>query len=403
MTDLYALLTRAINSQPERTPEARLAVYNHVRGLYERQRREIDPNLPEAEVQAEQTRLLREQAALETVIARIEAELAEAPPATGEVLSFDRFAEPDGEGDAVNGVAGQAGDQTRKRPRVAARRERRETPTLRRGGAIAAVALVLAGIGGVAWWLRNDALPPDGEAQEIVGAAETEDAQTEGEGNGKIVDRVSGEPPDATPADPPAPVEAPPAQPGAPARPAADASAATEIVAQRAFLFELDDENAAQPKISAGQVLWRLEGRGSRNASLYADVVIAEVGLSFSMLMRRNEDASLPASHTIEIIFVNDPASPDRAVRDVAVPQLRVDKEPRGMPLSGLPIPVADNVFLIGLSNLAADVARNNELLRQRDWVDLPLRFATGKMGTITFAKGSVGQQAITDALDSWR
>lgn len=405
MTDLYELLNRAIDSQPD-TPEARLAVYNHIRGLYERRRQEIDPALPENEIQEEQTRLLRDQTALETVIARIEAERSGAPPPGEEMLSFDRFATdepPAPEGGEAQGAAAApvgvstAGEAGRGRPRVAARREPRSGSSSRRGIAIAVVALVLAGIGGVAWWLRPDAPAPS--AEDTVAAA---DSQPE-TGNNKIIDRVGGAPPDNEPAEP---VQAeadarPDGQP--PQQAAATGAGAPEIIAQRAFLFELNDENPEQPNISAGEVVWRLEGKGSRSAALYTDISLPEAGLSFSLVIRPNDDASLPASHTIEVTFVNAADRQDRAVRDMAIPQMRIDKEPRGVPLAGLTIPVADNMFLVGLSNLPSDIERNYNLMRERDWVDLPVRFANGGVGTITFAKGSVGRQVISDAIDSWR
>lgn len=401
MTDLYDLLNRAIDSQPD-TPEARLAVYNHIRSLYERRRQAIDPALPEAEILEEQARLMREQASLETVIARIEAERSGSPVPSGEVLSFDRFAtdetpapEADDEAQAAQAVA----DTGRGRPRVAARRVPREGASSRRAIAIAATALVLAGIGGAAWWLRADAPAPVGEEPPVV-------AEAQAENESKITDRVNGAPPEDEPAQQGDVVPAatqPAAQPVQQAAASAGAGGEAEIVAQRAFLFELDDQNPEQPKITSGQVVWRLEGKGSRSAVLYTDIALPEAGLSFSLVIRPNDDASLPASHTIEVTFRNAADKPDRVVRDMAIPQLRIDKEPRGVALIGLTIPVADNIFLVGLSNLPSDIERNYNLLRERDWVDLPVRFADGGIGTITFAKGSVGRQVISDAIDSWR
>lgn len=391
MTDLYALLTRAIESQPDNSAETRHAVYNHIRGLYDRQRQEIDSTLSQEEIQAERARLVREQASLETVIARIEAERSGVPVASEDVLAFDRYAtskEPQEDTARIEFVAVAGGDTGRERPRIAARRELRERPSLRRSGAFVVIALVLAGIGGAAWWLRNDDTPAQTQAD--AGATVTA-------GSDKIVDRVNGVPPDDLTSQAQVPQSA---QQPAPAIPAA--AGQSDHLAQRAFLFEMSANNN-QPKITAGQVVWRLEGQGNRNAVLQADVSLEEAGLKFTLVMRPNEDTALPASHTMEITFINDANSPDRAVRDIAVPQLRADKEPRGVPLIGLPIPVADNIFLVGLSNLPADVSRNYSLLRERDWMDVPVRFANGETGTITFAKGSVGQQIITDALDSWQ
>lgn len=403
MTDLYDLLNRAIDSQPD-TPEARLAVYNHIRGLYTRRRQEIDPALPPAEAQEEHARLVREQAALETVIARIEAERTGVSPSSEELLSFDRFAAseappaPETE-DEQQPVLAQPGDGGRGRPRVAARRQPREGSASRRAIALAAIAVVLAGIGVVAWWLRADVPDPETIGSEVV-------AEAPQESTAKITDRVDGSAPEDTPAQQPvelAPSNGSSTNTAQQASPASGTSDDAGMLAQRAFLFELDEQNPEQPKIGSGQVVWRLEGEGSPDAVLHADVTLPEAGLSFTVAIRPNSDETLPASHTIDVNFTNAADRPDRVVRDLAIPQLRIDREPRGVPLSGLPIPVADNIFLIGLSSLPADVERNYALLRERDWVDLPVRFTNGNLGTVTFAKGSAGRQAISDAIDSWR
>lgn len=405
MTDLYDLLNRALDSQPD-TPEARLAVYNHIRGLYERRRQEIDPASPEAEVLEERDRLIREQASLETVIARIEAERTGALVPSEEVLSFDRFAadetsSPDGDGVAYPTTGQAAADSSRGRPRVAARREPRTGSSVRRIVAIVAIAAVLGGIGSVAWWLRANDVPAPVEDNQPV-------AEAPADGDAKISDRVSGAPPDNEPAQSAdaAMAAAQPAQPSQSASTDGTENAgqgAGEVLAQRAFLFEVNDQNPEQPNISSGEVVWRLEGKGSPSAVLYADIALPEAGFSFSLVIRPNNDASLPASHTIEVTFINAADKPDRVVQDMAVPQLRIDKEPRGVPLAGLTIPVADNIFLVGLSNLPSDVNRNYNLMRERDWVDLPVRFANGSIGTVTFAKGSAGRQVIAEAVESWR
>lgn len=389
MADLYSLLIRAVDSQPENTPEARYAVYHHVRGLYERQLRTGEPPLSEEEI-------LREQAALETIIARVEAEKGTPPPLLMDDFAPVRDLPPEGEiaprrSSPTQGKQRPASQPERERPRVALRRKDGQSVGLRRSLVVAVIAVVLCVIGGVAWWLRDRA-PTTAAVQHD--AAPTEQVATD---SGKMTDRIPGGNSDA--------VE----QPGAAANVAAgqtapasqqDAAVAPNNAAQRAFLFELDRNNPQQPRITAGQVLWRFDQASN---ALRADITLAEAGMAFSLVMKPNSDPSLPASHTVEIVFVSSADATNRTVRDIAVPQMRVDKEPRGVPLAGLPIPVADNVFLIGLSSLPPDVKNNVDLLSKRDWLDLPIRFASGESGTITFAKGVPGSQAITEALAAWK
>ena len=75
----------------------------------------------------------------------------------------------------------------------------------------------------------------------------------------------------------------------------------------------------------------------------------------------------------------------------------------RGTPVAGLPVPVRENLFLIGLSNLQVDVARNTQLFVRRNWIDLPVRMASGQRAILSFEKGGSGSQILTDAFNQWQ
>ena len=66
-------------------------------------------------------------------------------------------------------------------------------------------------------------------------------------------------------------------------------------------------------------------------------------------------------------------------------------------------MPVRENLFLIGLSNLSSDVERNTELLVRRNWIDLPVRMASGQRAILSFEKGASGDQVLTRAFGQWR
>jgi hypothetical protein len=71
--------------------------------------------------------------------------------------------------------------------------------------------------------------------------------------------------------------------------------------------------------------------------------------------------------------------------------------------VAGLPVPVRENFFLIGLSNLAGDVERNVELFVRRNWIDLPIRLSDGKRAILSFEKGASGEQVMNDAFRQWQ
>ena len=66
-------------------------------------------------------------------------------------------------------------------------------------------------------------------------------------------------------------------------------------------------------------------------------------------------------------------------------------------------MPVKENLFLIGLSNLPGDVERNTNLLVKRNWIDLPIRFASGPARRSELREGRLGEQVLSDAFRQWQ
>ena len=219
-----------------------------------------------------------------------------------------------------------------------------------------------------------------------------------GEQESKFQDRLAGD-------GPPATTEA--QGPRADAAPGTVTSPAIPVL-QRAILVEEASEGSQEVRQSVGKVLWRLDsvavGPGQPvDAAIRAEVDLAEAGLRADVLIRRNRDTALPASHTIELRFAATERSANGKVRDIAVPEMRTEETQRGTPLLGLAVPVTENLFLIGLSSLPADTARNMDLLRQRNWIMMPIRFANGKRALLLFEKGTAGDRAVAEAMQSWQ
>ena len=63
---------------------------------------------------------------------------------------------------------------------------------------------------------------------------------------------------------------------------------------------------------------------------------------------------------------------------------------------------VTDGFFLVGLSNVDADRARNIQLLTERSWFDVPLVYANQRRATIAIERGAPGERAFKDALTAW-
>ncbi len=177
-------------------------------------------------------------------------------------------------------------------------------------------------------------------------------------------------------------------------------------VAQRVVLY---DEDPADPKGKqyVGTVVWRTEQiKGSAgkpgDIAVRADVEIAERKFKMTMSFRRNTDASLPASHTAELTFVLPADFAGGGVSNVPGILMKSNEQARGTPLAGLAVKVTDGFFLVGLSNVDADRARNLQLLKERSWFDIPLVYSNQRRAIIAIEKGSPGERAFSDAFTSW-
>jgi hypothetical protein len=446
MADYYPLIARAVDGLSDRSPDLRRAVYERARTALIEQLRSLDPPLPEEDIE-------RERLSLDDAIRRVEEENAPAPtkpPAVSSPAVPSQAVPPEAAptvaasravsaraGPAAAGLRNEFSDLDERRPEAGAPirlpalpvpdpvyddsplqeqafedyfpeaepaydepaaparpRVDSRSPSVRPGGRGRAMilggilALVIGAIAVAAWLLRDN--PADVSGEPPLAAAPPRPA----EGGGKIAERVGGElplQPQAAPAAGPSP------------------TARQEVsVAQRAVFYEEDPATPQTPKTLVGRVVWRLEGVNAGQGqpletAVRAVVEIADAGLVMNMLIRRNLDASLPASHTMELSFSTRSGEAGRVIRDVGLLQFKNEEGARGTPVAGLPVPVRENLFLIGLSNLSGDVERNVELLLRRNWVDLPVRMASGQRAILSFEKGVVGEQVLNDAFRQWQ
>lgn len=413
MADFYPILARAVAGLPETSPEARRAIYDRARAALVAQLRGLDPPLSEAEI-------MRERLALDEAVARIEADYDEAPappPALdGPVIrtvenptlpirpptpkKAPEFAPlPPAAGQDDGEPLPEPAEPQVARPRVQPPRERRVKPGHIRSAVVGGVvAVAVAAIAATAIYVHKlrpqDTPRPSSETAQHAQPAQPDSA-------GKISERA-GEPGTPQPNRPAGNQQnntpgIPVPQPGG------------EIaVAQRAVLFIEVPETPQQPQTRTGRVFWRLDsesaGQGRPIETIVrATVEIPEEGLSLDFTIRRNTDSAFPASHIIGLRFTStgDPAT--QAVKEVGVPQFKNEEGERGAPLSAINSALGDNLFVAALSNVPVEVERNVELILNRSWIDVPVRFASGRRGIITFEKGVSGSQTLADAFGRWR
>jgi hypothetical protein len=267
------------------------------------------------------------------------------------------------------------------------------------GIVVGIVGLVVVLVATAAYKLRD-------RPEDLVRLQPSSTIQGEAGAGGKIVDRIDTG--TATPGSPAASAGVPSstsersedakagAGPGNPAIP----------VARRAALLMEAPEEQSKVKTILGTVVWRVDNVSNGpdeplSMAVRAEVDIPDANLKAAMTLQKNFDSSLPASHTIKLNFSVPAASPLANIKQVTV-LLRREDTPMGEALKGITVPVTENSFLIGLSRGTGE-ASNLDLLRSREWFDIPIVLADGHIAKLTFEKGPSGRSAIDDAMASWQ
>src|SRR5260221_3868072 len=176
--------------------------------------------------------------------------------------------------------------------------------------------------------------------------------------------------------------------------------------AQRVVLYD-EDPSDPKGKQYVGSVIWRTEpvkatAGQQPDLAVRADIEIPDRKFKMTMSFRRNTDTSLPASHTAELTFILPPDFPGGGVGNVPGILMKSNEQARGTPLAGLAVKVTDGFFLVGLSNVDADRARNIQLLKERSWFDVPLVYVNQRRAIIAIEKGAPGERAFNDAFAAW-
>ena len=125
--------------------------------------------------------------------------------------------------------------------------------------------------------------------------------------------------------------------------------------------------------------------------------------LAMTWSLRRNTDKSLPASHTVEIIFKLPADFPAGGISNVPGILMKQAEQTRGTPLAGLAVKVTGGFFLIGLSSVDADKERNLQLLKERAWFDIPVVYNNNRRAILAMEKGTPGEHAFAEAFKVWK
>jgi hypothetical protein len=125
-------------------------------------------------------------------------------------------------------------------------------------------------------------------------------------------------------------------------------------VAHRAALLVEAPEEKPKVKTFLGTVVWRVDNVSNGpdeplSPAVRAEIDIPEEKLQVSLTIQKNFDGTLPASHTMKLIFAVPQESPLGNIKQISVLQMRREDSATGESLKGITVPVMENSFLVGL------------------------------------------------------
>ncbi|MDS7597862.1 hypothetical protein [Agrobacterium tumefaciens] len=206
---------------------------------------------------------------------------------------------------------------------------------------------------------------------------------------------------------PPAVTDAPAANGAAPAgtTPPAQQAQAPAASGERMFLYE-EVLGQTVPTAIQGSVSWTLQqendSEGRPSPTVQGQLTVPGRGLSALITFKRNTDPSLPASHLIEIVFSVAPGFEGGAIDSVQRIAMKSTEQDRGNALIAVPAKITDDFHMIALNDFPDAMKTNLELLKTRNWIDIPVSYRNGRRALLTLQKGPEGIAAFDAALRDW-
>ena len=169
-------------------------------------------------------------------------------------------------------------------------------------------------------------------------------------------------------------------------QPAASVDPATPA-GNQSLLLEASDNGTTGAIPFSGTVEWRKGIDEMGLPTLIGEANIPARNLAVDVLIRKNHDTSLPASHLIEVNFRVTDSFSGGSIAGLPGVLLKNEELVQGTPLVGASARIIGNSFLFALSAKPVEFAINGGLLTSRDWMDLALIYSTGKRAILTLER----------------
>jgi hypothetical protein len=174
------------------------------------------------------------------------------------------------------------------------------------------------------------------------------------------------------------------------------------IAGSQSLLLEAADSGQGGAIPFSGTVDWSTGTDEVGLPTIIGRAVIPARNMEVDILIRKNSDVSLPASHLMEIRFDVSETFIGGAIATLPGVLLKNEELVQGEALAGASARVVGNSFLFALSERPDDLAENNRLLTSSRWMDLAVVYATGKRAIITLEKDDVAEAMFTDVFNQW-
>ena len=174
------------------------------------------------------------------------------------------------------------------------------------------------------------------------------------------------------------------------------------VAGSQSLLLEASDDGTTGAVPFSGTVEWNKGTDEMGQPTLVGKANIPARNLGVDILIRKNADPSLPASHLMEVNFRVSDTFIGGSVAGLPGVLLKNEELVQGTPLVGASARVVGNSFLFALSASPEDLSNNTALLTSRKWMDLALIYATGKRAIITLEKDAAAETLFGEVFAAW-
>jgi hypothetical protein len=164
-------------------------------------------------------------------------------------------------------------------------------------------------------------------------------------------------------------------------------------------------DNPQKPVTSLGSTVWSMFSPAPgqpETVAVKAEADIPDLKMHPTMILRKNTDPTLQATHTIDLKFSFADGAPFNGFKDVGLPQMRKEDSTVAEMLTSVKVKISDVYFLIALAKGDSDTARNLDLMQTRAWFDFPLLLNDNRIAKVVFQKSLEGEAMLAKAFDMW-